>query len=104
MRKLLIILLAAALGGCSIYRLEVQQGNVIDQKDVARLHTGMDKQQVVFLMGTPLLRDPFHSDRWDYVYLLRDGSGNVSKRRRLTLLFAGDRLARIQPGEGVKLP
>lgn len=104
MRKLLILLLAAGLGGCSIYRLEIQQGNVIEQKDLARLHTGMDKQQVVFLMGTPLLNDPFHKDRWDYVYLLRNGKGEVSKRRRVTLYFSGDTLARIEPGPGTKLP
>lgn len=98
MRKLLILTAAVLLlGGCSIYKLDVQQGNLIDEDVVAQLRPGMDRQQVVYLMGTPLLQDPFHADRWDYFYRLRNGEGDVVDRQRVTLHFNGDRLARIVP-------
>lgn len=104
MRKLLILLaIALSLGACSIYKLDVQQGNLFEDEVVSQLRVGMDKQQVVYLLGTPLLQDPFHADRWDYLYSLRDGEGEVVERRRLTLYFSGDRLARIEPGEGVDI-
>lgn len=102
MRKLLILFaITVSLGACSIYKLDVQQGNLFEDELVSQLRTGMDKQQVVYLLGTPLLQDPFHPDRWDYVYALRDGDGEVVERRRLTLHFSGDRLARIEPGQGI---
>ena len=63
MKKRLIFILGLAgimLAGCSVYKLDVQQGNVIDPKQLALLKLGMDKQKVEFIMGTPLLADPFH--------------------------------------------
>lgn len=99
MRILLILALILTLGaGCSIYRLEVQQGNLLEEKAVAQLRPGMDRQQVTFLMGTPLLQDPFHQDRWDYVYVLRDGRGKILERRHVSLYFEGERLARVERG------
>lgn len=98
MQKFLILLAVTLfLGACSIYKLDVQQGNLIDEEVVAQLRPGMDRQQVVYLMGTPLLQDPFHADRWDYFYRLRNGEGDVVDRQRVTLHFNGDRLARIVP-------
>ncbi len=79
-----------------VYRIDIQQGNVISQDAVDRLRPGMSRDQVRFVMGTPLVRDPFHADRWDYVYLYEPGSkGGERKLERLTVFFEGDRLARL---------
>ncbi len=94
MRKILIPILVLWLSGCSIYKVDVQQGNVIEPEQVAKLKVGMTKRQVYFLMGNPLLTDPFHKDRWDYLYMLTPGGGKTS-RQVLTLFFDGDSLARI---------
>lgn len=77
-----------------MYRADVQQGNVIDQDAVNRLQPGMTRSQVRFVMGTPMIKDVFHENRWDYVYRLREGGGDV-KEERLTIFFENDRLARI---------
>lgn len=116
MRKLLILigviatLLAAA---CSrdpvvdrlpfVYRIDIQQGNVITQDMVNQLRVGMTRRQVVFILGAPLLEDPFHAERWDYVYLYNpgsDGSGEASQQH-LTLMFDDDR---VQSIDGTMLP
>ncbi len=97
MRTILINLLFASLfllTSCSLYRVDVRQGNEIEEASVAKLKLGMNKKQVVFLMGNPLLTDPFHQDRWDYLHTDRKGF-NKTKRRVLTLFFEGDRLVKI---------
>jgi outer membrane protein assembly factor BamE len=78
-----------------MYRADVQQGNVIDQDAVNRLQPGMTRSQVRFVMGTPMINDVFHEDRWDYVYWLREGSGDM-KQERLTVFFDNDRLSRVE--------
>lgn len=82
----------------SPHRIDVQQGNAMDRESVDKLKTGMTRSQVRFLLGTPLLVDPFHTNRWDYVYHYRT-SGKLTEKKRLTLVFEGDVLARIE-GEG----
>lgn len=77
-----------------VHRIDVQQGNVIEQEAVDRLRPGMDKRQVRFALGTPLLVDVFHQERWDYVHLLRPGEGEV-ERRRLSVFFEEDELVRV---------
>ena len=77
-----------------VYRLDIQQGNVIDQEMIDKLKPGMEKEKVKFIMGTPLVRDPFHNNRWDYIYSMEPGGGE-RKQRRVTLYFRGDRLAYI---------
>lgn len=115
MHKLLISLTLSAslmLSGCSgwmsqgdivtntldtlplIYRPEVQQGNLITQEQLAQLKTGLDKRQVRYLLGTPMLNDVFHDNRWDYVYTIGKGS-KPSEIRRMSLHFEDERLARI---------
>lgn len=90
-----VILAAALLAGC-YYKMDIQQGNVVTQDMVARLKPGMTKREVRYTLGTPLVQDPFHQSRWDYVYLLRRGQDKEPERRTLTLYFEGDRLARIE--------
>ncbi|HEY8449099.1 MAG: outer membrane protein assembly factor BamE [Burkholderiales bacterium] len=107
---LISLLTALLLGACSSnlgstianlnplrpYRMEIQQGNFVDQEQVARLQRGMTKDQVRFLLGTPLLTDIFHADRWDYVYRHLPANANRAEERRLTLIFEQDRLARVE--------
>ena len=96
-KKLIIIsILAAALflTGCTPHRIDIQQGNKVTPEDLAKLKNGMNRNQVVFILGSPLLKDPFHSDRWDYIYYLKPGNKEI-KQSRITLYFDGDTLIRI---------
>ena len=119
MRKLLIsVALTASLAGCSsididsdswdlfgdiipksleklpfVYRPQIIQGNLIAQDNVNQLKPGMHKKQVELVMGTALLQDVFHDDRWDYYYGM--GIGSIELEKRLTLYFENDRLVRI---------
>lgn len=77
-----------------IYRLDIQQGNVLDASMLARLSPGMEKRQVRFILGTPMIIDTFNQDRWDYVYTYSQGGTGI-EQRRVTLFFEDDRLARM---------
>ncbi len=103
MQKLLISLLCVAsllIGGCStnkipgVYRPDIQQGNVVTQEMVDKLRPGMTRQQVQYIMGTPLLVDVFHQDRWDYLYSM-EADGNDRQQERISIFFEDDRLVRI---------
>jgi len=74
-----------------VYRIDVQQGNVITQEMLSQLRVGMDRNKVKFIMGTPLLADPFHLDRWDYVYTFKKGHGQLEERH-ISLHFKDDQL------------
>lgn len=78
-----------------VYKMTVQQGNVITEEMVDRLELGMTKSQVRFLLGTPMLIDLFHTNRWDYTYSLRRGHDKPVVTR-LTLLFDDEHLVQIQ--------
>ena len=102
MRQLLSsALLIVAVSGCTAvtdfvkpYRIDVRQGNYITQDMVSQLKPGMSREQVRFVLGTPLVSDIFHADRWDYVYRFQPGKG-ASQERRLTVIFEDGRLARL---------
>ena len=100
MRRILISVFTTALllSGCSIYKIDVQQGNTLEAEKVAQLKTGMNKQQVQFLLGTAMLKDPFHPDRWDYVYTFTPGGGEM-KKHHLTLHFKNGQLVTIDKSE-----
>jgi outer membrane protein assembly factor BamE len=97
------LLLALAVGACSWvprpireYKIDIQQGNVLTQDMVAQLRPGLSKDQVRFILGTPVLMDMFHADRWDYVYRLQKGStGEVEMRHFSTFFDDEDRLVRV---------
>ncbi|MDP2111116.1 MAG: outer membrane protein assembly factor BamE [Thiobacillus sp.] len=93
----LLLGLAAGCSGGNIgpHRIDVQQGNALDQENVARLKPGLSRSQVRFLLGTPLVVDPFRTDRWDYVYRYYK-AGRLSEQKRITLYFDGDTLARME--------
>ena len=72
MRHLLLsVCLTLLVSGCSVYKVEVQQGNVVTQEMIDKLKPGMTRSQVRFVLGTPLITDAFHPERWDYYYYLR---------------------------------
>lgn len=78
----------------SPYRIDVRQGNYVTQDMVAKLKPGMTRDQVRFALGTPLLADMFHADRWDYVYRFQPGRGEV-QLRRLVVFFEEGKLVRV---------
>ena len=93
----LLFLVSTLLAGCMLapHKIDIQQGNYIDQAMIAKLKPEMTRSQVRFILGTPLIADPFHADRWDYVYLT--GKANdVQARHRVTILFDGDRLEHVE--------
>ncbi len=105
MRILILLLAALALAACkqnpelpamiSPYKIDIQQGNVVTQEMVDKLKAGQTRSQVRFVLGSPLVVDMFRDDRWDYIYLLQR-QGKPDERRRLTVLFDGDKLLRIE--------
>ena len=80
--------------GLTPYKVDIQQGNYVTQDMVDKLKPGMSRSQVRFALGTPLVTDPFHNDRWDYVYVMQK-SGRVSEQRRIVVVFSEDKLLRI---------
>lgn len=96
MRKLLLVALIASLtAGCGVvYRQPIYQGNLLEQSAVEQLQAGMSKQQVVTLLGTPSIADPFNQNRWDYTASQRVGRMARTEVKNLTLWFEGDSLAR----------
>ncbi len=81
----------------SPYRPDIQQGNFVSQEMLNQLKTGQTRDQVKFILGTPLLTDAFHADRWDYPFYLARGNGELTTSR-VTVYFQDDKLARIDGG------
>lgn len=78
------------------YKIDVQQGNVLTQEMVAQLKPGQTREQVRFLLGSPMVTDVFHQQRWDYVYRLQVGKTGEVEMRRLAVFFDNDgRLQRV---------
>lgn len=78
-----------ALAGCSfpgVYKVDIQQGNVVTQDMIDQLRPGMSRTQVRFIMGNPLITDTFHANRWDYLYSIQPG-GNARQQERISLKF-----------------
>ena len=92
---------ALALSAC-VYRMDVQQGNLLDAEDVDQVEVGMTRSQVRFLLGTPMVTDTFDKDRWDYVYSLRRGHERKVTKRHLVVWFEGDKVVRVE--EPLPLP
>lgn len=102
-RFITAMLMLGVLSACSSvprivpeYRIDVQQGNVLTQEMVSQLRPGLSRDQVRFILGTPMLVDMFHSDRWDYVYRLQKGkTGDVETRKFSVFFDAGGKLLRV---------
>lgn len=113
LRRAAVLAVALAAGGCSLlpdinrgasgnflgfispYRIEVVQGSVVTREAAARVKPGMTRLQVRDLLGSPMLTDPFHADRWDYVFTIRR-QGVEAQRRSVVAWFNGDRLERLE--------
>lgn len=96
-RLFLSLVLAAAVtvSGCvAMYRPDVAQGSLVTQEAVESVRLDMTKRQVRFLLGSPSIVDPFHPDRWDYVYRLKKANGDY-EQRSITLMFENDKLVRM---------
>ena len=93
-RFMLLLALLFALTGCGqlkfpgVHKFDIQQGNIITQEMVDQLKPGMSKSQVLFVMGTPLIADSFHQNRWDYLYSIKKADGE-ELREQITILFDG---------------
>ncbi|WP_240125248.1 outer membrane protein assembly factor BamE [Thermomonas alba] len=96
MRKLFPLVLATLLvSGCGlVYRQPIFQGNLLEKTAVDQLQVGMDQRQVMMLLGTPSVQDPFHHDRWDYVASQRIGRTGAPVVKTMTLWFENGQLAR----------
>lgn len=101
MRKAILLVLLAGCGNTPVlptltpYKIDIQQGNYVTQEMVSKLRPGMTRAQVRFILGTPLVVDPFRDDRWDYVYLYRK-RGELVEHRRFAVIFKDDKLVRIE--------
>ncbi|KNH26650.1 MULTISPECIES: outer membrane protein assembly factor BamE [Gammaproteobacteria] len=87
-----------ALAGCSfpgVYKIDIQQGNVVTQDMIDQLRPGMTRRQVRFIMGNPLLTDTFHADRWDYLYSLQPGGGERQQERISVIFNPNDQLVSL---------
>jgi len=95
LRRLVGATLLVLMSAC-VYRLDVQQGNLLEEHDIDAVQVGMTRSQVRFLLGTPVVEDTFHQDRWDYIYYFRQGRKRVTDRSWLIVYFDGDRVREIR--------
>ncbi len=96
---LLALLMAIALSGGCVYSLAVQQGNLVDQEKVDQVALGMTRNQVRFLLGTPLVNDAFNRDRWDYLYYVQQGRKTATDKRWITVYFEDDKVVNLERGD-----
>jgi len=83
------------LSSCALYKIDVQQGNVVTQEMLDKLQVNMSVKKVLFVMGTPLIVDAFHQgQRWDYMYSF-EKEGKERQQRRISLFFKNNRLASV---------
>ncbi len=93
-RSALALCLAAASSAC-VYRINIQQGNFLDQAAVEQVKVGMTRSQVHYLLGTPMVADSFNKERWDYIYYLKKGRTRHIDSRRVTVYFDGEKVAKL---------
>ncbi len=98
-----VLMVAESLLGCSsgplsVHAIDVQQGNALEPESIGQLNIGMSPEQVRYLLGHPVMVDPFQPNRWDYLYYYKPGNGQAESRR-LTVYFNDGKVERIdQPG------
>ncbi len=93
--RILAITIALSLSACSswVFRIDIPQGNFLEQKDIDKLQIGMNKEQVKFVLGSPVVVDAFNKDTWHYVYLFKSGrSSDFNKNKKFTMKFENDLL------------
>ena len=92
---LFLISAVSLLGSGCVYRINIQQGNFLNQSAVDTAKEGMTRSQVRYLLGTPMVADSFDKGRWDYIYYLKKGRSRHVDSRRVTVYFDGDKVARL---------
>jgi outer membrane protein assembly factor BamE len=95
LRTLVLTLASLAVTAC-VFRIDIQQGNLLEEEDVGRVAVGMTRSQVQFVLGTPMIADSFHRDRWDYAYYLTRGRSKDVERRWVVVYFEDDRVSRVE--------
>ena len=101
---IVVLIICLLTTGCSSvrnfslkpYRINIQQGNYLEEKEVDQVQPGMTRGQVRFLLGTPMVADFFNTDRWDYVYFLKVGRTGDVYRRHFIVFFEGDETVRVE--------
>ena len=91
-----IVLACLAVSSGCVYRQSISQGNLIEQEDLDQVEVGMTRNQVRFLLGTPMIDDPFHEDQWDYVYFLRVARKDATFQRWVTIVLEDDTVSEIR--------
>ena len=92
--SVLILCTFLLTSGC-VYQATLSQGNLLDQEDIDQVNVGMTRSQVRFLLGTPMIDDPFHENRWDYVYYLRVGRKKATFKRWISIYFEAENVTEI---------
>ena len=98
LRSICLFIVLVVTGGC-VYKANLSQGNVIKQEDLDQVEVGMTRSQVRFLLGTPMIEDPFHEDRWDYVYFMKIGRDDAIFERWISVYFDTERVSQIVDGQ-----
>ena len=99
---MLILALSFLAAGCDLapsltpYRIEIQQGNYVTHEMVAQLKPGLTRDQVRFVLGTPLVSDIFHEERWDYVFMRQRANSSEIEYRRIAVFFDAGKLKRVE--------
>lgn len=91
-----VLTLASLAATACVFRIDIQQGNLLEEEDVGRVAVGMTRSQVQFVLGTPMIADSFHRDRWDYAYYLTRGRSKDVERRWVVVYFEDDRVSRVE--------
>lgn len=93
-KPLIALVCALSLAGC-VYKVDILQGNHLDAETIDQVEIGMTRSQVRFILGTPMVKDPFHESRWDYVYYFKRGGNYDPIRQRLVVNFEGDKVVSV---------
>ena len=91
-----IVLASLAMSSGCVYRLNIAQGNLIEQEDLDQVEVEMTRNQVRFLLGTPMIDDPFNKNRWDYIYFLKIGRKDATFKRWVSIVFEDDLVSEIR--------
>ena len=95
-KPFLVVAITLALGSGCVYRANIAQGNLIKEENLVQLEIGMTRNQVRFLLGTPMIDDPFHANRWDYVYYVKIGRRDATAKRWVSIIFVDERVGEIR--------
>lgn len=95
---LLAAFVALTLSGCGtwIYKIDIPQGNYLSQDDVNKLRVEMSKEQVAYVLGMPVVKNPFKQNKWHYVYIFKSGMNGKTNRKELVVIFENEQLSKIE--------